>query len=393
MRAVRVPPRRSGLPAAREARVRQQVCVVACLTTSFIVGLLLLAWGFRGRRVVAVLLGRRGRGAAPAAAVPPAVAALAAGCPGDPVGSTIALAESLLAAPSSLRTAEVLDPEGVVQALHPPGELVSDAIVRHRVPFCPAGLVRWMEDAAHAGETLTLIDAGANIGSCSLVAVALGHTAVAVEPLPANAALMLASLALSDVSRAGRLILAPFAAGAGNGSDVLLTTRDNMGASIVVREGALEDGGAAEVTRAAAMRSGALGRVPICVRTLDDILAAALDPASSPPVRALKMDVQGHEVAVLAGAGATLSAAPIDRIEAEIWPPVERTKGHNPQAVFDALGKRWELVEAGRGGALKSWVPPTVAEMNTPAGWAAGTAEAAGVGLVMDSVWVRKPGA
>jgi FkbM family methyltransferase len=351
------------------------------------------------------------------AAMPQTVVALTAGCVGADPASLIVGAEShrkVLEGQLSLgssggnyygseeqgvRKVEVVYPPGVSMALHPRGELVSDAIVTHQRPFCPAGFSEWLRLKSNSAKWLgfgasggTLLDIGANIGSCSLVAAGWGMSAIAIEANPANSKLLLTSLAMSVLHSDAHVHLVPVAVGSSNGTLQMLSTATNMGASMMMpdtmsNEKLLEAASVAGMTtRSATTLSG----VPTsaCIRVADEAVSAA--SVGLPPVVALKMDVQGHEVDVLRGLVQTLSTQPIERIEMEVWPPMLRAKGFDPSEIYSILTPLgFQVVEMSYYGSKAGFEKPTLEELKTDSGWKRCTGEDAGTTYTLDTTWER----
>jgi FkbM family methyltransferase len=149
-----------------------------------------------------------------------------------------------------------------------------------------------LESAGHDRPGGTFIDAGANIGTSAFAALARGFSfVVACEPEPENARLLRTSVALNGFT------------------DV-----------VAVREVALSDhAGSAPLGVSGASRSkarvlaegeGQANGEPVYVRLvpLDDLAAGGVfEPAA---VGMLWLDVEGHEVHVLAGASRVLEHSP-----------------------------------------------------------------------------------
>jgi FkbM family methyltransferase len=480
----------------RSARAAQatKITIVAVSVAAFVVvGLGLLVLRMAGVRLFPL----KARGYVPLAMVPPRMTALASRClsstesvaPSSSSSSTLvasamarlaaASASAATASPGALRTVqsmgysgsgplsggrgffrrtELPGLDGLVMALHPYGELVSDSILHVRRPFCPPGMLTHLRERARLGDFITLLDVGANIGSCSLAALALGHSAIAVEPNPANLELILISVALSELPERARLVVVPLAVGEASSSSsaaapsttttttttrakaapvTMLAVGGNMGASVIIPNDLTPEQRLTAAKRAGMHLVGAtegssgngggggggnnlwaVKTSTVCVETLDEAVRLAYDDAVDaaavaeddalhgvasttgsqtrnplPPIGAIKMDVQGHEAAALLG-GATVLARgafpTLRRVDMEVWPPVIRAKGFNPDVIFDALnGNGFDVVEAGAGQYVEGWAPPKPADLNAKPGWSRGTGEDAGPALVLDVAWER----
>jgi FkbM family methyltransferase len=126
-----------------------------------------------------------------------------------------------------------------------------------------------------------VVDVGANVGFFTLRQVALGARVIALEPNPEARARLASTVERNRL--ASRVQVLPFAAGRTSGMAEL-----SVGAATVT--------GTVLVGVTPAERD----RFSVEVRALDDILAA------EPHVDLLKIDTEGAEVEVLAGAAATL---------------------------------------------------------------------------------------
>lgn len=141
------------------------------------------------------------------------------------------------------------------------------------------------------------LDVGANIGSCTLLALAVGARVIAFEPLPSNIFYFHQSVAALDSKWKERLTLWPVALGSTRKQETIYTEPGNAGNS------ALEF-----PTRAKRENSNVVQVVP-----LDDILWP-----HTRNISVLKMDVQGYEIHVLEGAKRLLQAKAIHVIQTEI---------------------------------------------------------------------------
>ena len=149
--------------------------------------------------------------------------------------------------------------------------------------------MRWLEQHVVPGDVLW--DVGANIGGYSLIAAALGAKVVAVEPAASNASALAENAALNSLTQS--VIPLQIALGAVTG---LVDLEDDD-----LRVGATH--------RVAASNGG-----HVLGFALDDLL----DRFELPPPTLLKLDVDGSELAVLEGAGATLRRAELRSVLVEI---------------------------------------------------------------------------
>lgn len=151
-------------------------------------------------------------------------------------------------------------------------------------------------------------DIGANIGSFTVLAAkAVGASVIAAEPLPATFANLAANVRLNDI--AGRVNAQCMGLSDHVGELRFTTSKDTM------NRVALADD--AEDTQI----------VP--VTTLDALFEAR-------PPSVLKIDVEGHEVAVLAGAERVLQSSGLRAVLVETNGS-GRHYGHSDQAIFDRL--------------------------------------------------------
>ena len=146
------------------------------------------------------------------------------------------------------------------------------------------------------------VDAGANVGSCSLLLAANRANVVAFEPLLANLAIFNESIKRNGFHR-----IQVHGVGLGAKSDVvqLFTQRSNAGNTMFGVSIPDRDDMALELVN--------VGHVRI-VR-LDDILFTGAVP---PRIALMKSDVQGFELHLLAGASRLLRAGAIAIIKAEL---------------------------------------------------------------------------
>ncbi|MCC7048647.1 MAG: FkbM family methyltransferase [Alphaproteobacteria bacterium] len=188
----------------------------------------------------------------------------------------------------------------------------------------------------HLRPGMTMVDVGANIGHYAMVAaLAVGSRGrvVAFEPDDENHAALAANLALNrlDNAKPERLAL-----GAAPGRLTLHRDQANRGGHSLAVANVLAPGGAQDVA----------------VTTLDAYAASRLD---SRRVDFIKIDVQGAEADVLAGAADVLARNhPV--VLLEFWPHGIRAMGAEPMALVErmlALGYRLAVIERGQPGHLR----------------------------------------
>ena len=153
----------------------------------------------------------------------------------------------------------------------------------------------------------TFVDAGASIGTTTLAALQAGFFFVlACEPEPTNARLLRANVALNDVHASVRAV------------EVALTNRAGT-ALLDSHRGSLNK------SRVLVGAAGAPAQTPVEVRAarLDDLAAEGLFDAAA--VGFLWLDVEGHEIHVLEGAGCVLERSP--PLVMELYPELLRLGG------------------------------------------------------------------
>lgn len=137
------------------------------------------------------------------------------------------------------------------------------------------------------------VDVGAHCGSLSIPFESFFDKVLAIEPLPDNYRALEHNIALNDLQRK----IHPFniAAGAAQAIGTMFVKADDTSSLVPVE--------------------GASGSIGVAIRALDDVLNDEGIPASE--VRLLKADVEGYELAVLAGARRLLGeGSPIVVLEA-----------------------------------------------------------------------------
>ena len=146
------------------------------------------------------------------------------------------------------------------------------------------GTLCLIDAAVRSGDTF--VDVGANLGTISLHAALRAARVIAIEPHPVYSARLRENV---DLNAATNIEVKACAAGAKNGTATIYDFSFTGGSSL--------------------LDPGSDG-TPFCavdVRPLDDILRSA----SADCVRLIKIDVEGFEPEVIAGASQTLSQQPI----------------------------------------------------------------------------------
>jgi len=191
-------------------------------------------------------------------------------------------------------------------------DIVSDA-VKHggRWGDCDILVTMWGQQAraadavrAHNPEGI-FVDAGANIGACTLLMGAVGHTTIGFEPLRANL-FYLTSGILGNEEKI-REKISVYQLGLGTHS---------MNISAYAASGNAGNTQLGSMVKDWPSQTWSV-EAAIPVMALDDILWP--DPSTPPPhVRLMKMDVQGYEVKILKGAKRLLEAGAIGIIKSEL---------------------------------------------------------------------------
>ena len=178
---------------------------------------------------------------------------------------------------------------------------------------------------AHIPSDSVVLDVGANIGLSTILLARLVAKVIAFEPSPTNLALLRKNLELNAIANVDVIAAAVSAEPA-----TLLFHEATYGAgSHVVTPGHLDAAN---------------------VRTVD-VPALPLDSQTLPPIAFIKMDTEGHEPDVLAGARTLLERdKPLIFMEINVW-CLTAFAGHSPGAFIRTLWNRFEVgsvVEGGR---------------------------------------------
>lgn len=193
----------------------------------------------------------------------------------------------------------------------------------HRLSSCEKEpwTVRWIEDYLKPGEVL--YDVGANVGAYTLLAAVTtpGLRVVSFEPGPANFAALCANVELNAVSE--RVIAVPLALG------------DRPRSALLDRDGAVP-GSAPRVVDGVPTQDATFA---VLVDRLDDVVPRFDLPAPDH----LKLDVEGTELEVLAGAERLLGSGGVRSAMVEL----DRRRGTEVADRLSSFGL--ELVEQASG--------------------------------------------
>mmetsp|Transcript_29481 Transcript_29481/g.80937 ORF Transcript_29481/g.80937 Transcript_29481/m.80937 type:complete len:333 (-) Transcript_29481:119-1117(-) len=180
-------------------------------------------------------------------------------------------------------------------AVYAAKDIVSDAI-------CTSG--SWeMANLSAFGPAGHALDVGGNIGYYTLGLAAAGWTVTSIEPLPGNVALMQASLCRNP-ELASRVQLLRLAVGAKNDRCTSASDPDNMG-----------DGWIRCGEDAKHIPAGYTFRGQFDVERLDDVM----QQQHISRVDLVKIDVEGWECQVFAGAKKLLSVYKPRMVQTEVW--------------------------------------------------------------------------
>lgn len=177
----------------------------------------------------------------------------------------------------------------------------------------------------------TILDVGANIGACSLPLAARGHTVVAFEPKRQHIDMIKASVA-SNTHFSGRIYLheAGLADRATDDAE-LASEQGNSGNSWVLMK---ETASQSHVRTNAASIGGDPSHG---VQVDDTVTLQRLDAFCDVKVDAVKIDAQGFEAAILAGAGRVLRHGTLKRLMLEFWPYGLEGHGVSPASLLQLL--------------------------------------------------------
>jgi FkbM family methyltransferase len=176
----------------------------------------------------------------------------------------------------------------------------------------------------------TILDVGANIGSCSIALAAQGHRVISFEPKPEHVAMIKASADSNHHRHSGSIFLHECGlSDVATGAARLATEAGNSGNSWV-----LVDSKTSTPPTDAASIGGVAGQAVdmehnISLRRLDDYCDVAFD--------AVKVDAQGFEATIFAGARRMLQHGLLKRIMLEYWPYGLEAHGHSSASLLQQL--------------------------------------------------------
>jgi FkbM family methyltransferase len=165
----------------------------------------------------------------------------------------------------------------------------------------------------------TALDVGANIGLSAILLARLTGRVLAYEPSPSNLAFLRSNIELNNIS---------------NIEVVAAAVSDQAG---VLRFHVAQFGAGSHIVAA--------GHVAGATMQTIDVPAIALDSQTLPQIAFLKLDAEGHEPDVIAGARLLLERdRPLIYTEVNIW-CLCAFAGHSPGALILSL---WQSFEVGR---------------------------------------------
>mmetsp|Transcript_41414 Transcript_41414/g.108880 ORF Transcript_41414/g.108880 Transcript_41414/m.108880 type:complete len:557 (+) Transcript_41414:54-1724(+) len=193
---------------------------------------------------------------------------------------------------------------------------------------CETDMVLVATDPSEPQPGAHVIDAGANIGACSLLMAKLGFRVISLEPLPEHLKMLFGSLVLNgavatnNATRDGQVRVIVGAGGSKASTAVVGVASDGLRFS---------NSGTTEIFPVERRhlqfdQFRVLGRsVPV-----HTVASAVRDIPMQDPIHLLKIDVEGSELEVLRGARDLLISQRIRRILIEFWPPHLKRHGEYP---------------------------------------------------------------
>lgn len=195
-----------------------------------------------------------------------------------------------------------------------PGDPYFQAVEHHAMGFDDlTALV-----GKHVSRAAAAIDVGANIGLSTILLARLTERVIAFEPSPPNVEFLRRNLTLNDIAN---VEVVAAAVSSEPGSLRLHVAKFGAGSHVVTSGHVIGD-----------------------VISTVDVPAVTLDQTAFPPIAFIKIDAEGHEPDVLAGARLLLARdLPLIYAELNIW-CLSAFAGHSPGAL---VRKLWEAFDVG----------------------------------------------
>lgn len=165
----------------------------------------------------------------------------------------------------------------------------------------------------------TVVDVGANIGSCTMELASLGARVIAFEPVRSNFELLNHSITLNKFD--GRVEAHQVAVGSDHGPRMAMKEVGNYGNTIITTWDKVHDNDRWYQTK--------FEKEEVQIAKLDDFVDESVD--------LLKLDCQGYELRVLRGAAKLLRHHRVPLIRAEVDHRLLRAVGDTPQELFEYL--------------------------------------------------------
>ncbi len=180
--------------------------------------------------------------------------------------------------------------------------------------------------ARHVDPDATVLDVGANIGLSTILLARAARRVIAYEPSPPNAEYLRRNLAANGIG------------------NVEVRAAASSSAAGVLRFHVSAFGAGSHVVAAGHVSGESMSAV--------EVPAVALDDEGLPAVAFIKMDAEGHEPEVLAGARALLARdRPLIYTEINLW-CLSAFAGHSLGALVKALWRAHEVFGPEKGGGL-----------------------------------------
>jgi len=172
----------------------------------------------------------------------------------------------------------------------------------------------------------TVVDVGANIGSCAVWLAVSNHAKVfAFEPMSLNLEMLRVSIQFNGLE--DDIVLIPSGAADINSSQVLYSEHGNLGNSVIMRSSQNHGPAQQDVLK----RARQWGTQTITTQLIDDTVKEH--------VHLMKLDCQGCEYKALLGARALLKTHGVDIVRTEFDPSFLRAQGDSPLSLLELL---WE---------------------------------------------------